>query len=120
MNVFVLAFAQDAAPATGQAGPGLLYTMAPLLIIFVIFYFLVLRPDMKRQQRHKDMLSKLKKGDRVVTGGGMRGTVVNIHEKEDVVVLKISEVRREPVSIEVSRSTLTKVLAPGGDAGKHG
>lgn len=67
--------------AVGQAqggGPaGLIGGLAPMLIIIGIFYFLVMRPQMKRQREHQDLLSRLKKGDEVITNGGLLGKVVS-------------------------------------------
>ncbi|OGC78342.1 MAG: preprotein translocase subunit YajC [candidate division Zixibacteria bacterium RBG_16_50_21] len=75
---------------SGGAGAGIMGFL-PFLLIIVIIYFLMLRPQMKKQKHHQKMLTELKKGDRVVTNGGMLGTIVGINEKENVVVLKVGE-----------------------------
>ncbi len=74
----------------GQEGGGLLVWL-PWILIFVIFYFLLIRPQQKRQKEHQKMLLTLKKGDRVVTNSGMFGTIVGINDKENIAVLKVSE-----------------------------
>ena len=76
----------------GQSGgsAGLLGFL-PFLLILVVIYFLMLRPQMKRQKQQQKMLSELKKGDRVVTNSGMFGTIVGINEKDNIVVLKVGE-----------------------------
>src|SRR5258706_5727795 len=79
----------------------------PLIPIVVLFYFLMIRPQEKQQKKTKEMLDALKKGDRVLTSGGLYGWVVGIREKDDVVVLRIAE----EVKIEVSRKAISNVVA---------
>lgn len=69
------AYAQDAAGQTG----GLL-SFLPLIIIFAIFYFMLIRPQMKRAKEHRQMVSQLSKGDEVVTNGGMLGRITDVGE----------------------------------------
>jgi len=82
--------------------------MAPTLItfglVFAIFYFLIIRPQNKRQKETKSMLASLKKGDRVVTIGGIRGTIFSL--KDDTVVLKVDD----NTKIQFSRSAVSSVL----------
>jgi preprotein translocase subunit YajC len=77
-----------AGAATGSAG-GFLGSVLPLVLMFAIFYFLLIRPQQKKQKHRNTMLSAIKKGDKVVTIGGMHGTVLEV--KEDVLVVRISE-----------------------------
>ncbi|MBD3309242.1 preprotein translocase subunit YajC [candidate division KSB3 bacterium] len=72
----------------------------PLIIIFVIFYFLLIRPQKKKQQAHRQMLDNLKRGDRVVTTGGIYGTIEGI--TDTTLQLKIAN----QVKIKVSRSSI--------------
>ncbi len=66
---------------TGSAGPqGSFLTFLPLVFIFVIFYFMLIRPQQKRTKEHTQMVSSLKKGDEVVTGGGILGRVTDVGE----------------------------------------
>ena len=100
---------------TGGAGASGPASLAPTLVtfglIFAIFYFLIIRPQNKRQKETKQMLSALKKGDRVVTIGGIRGTVFSL--KEEVVVLKVDD----DTKIQFSRSAISSVVAKkAGDA----
>ncbi len=76
-----------------------------IALIFVIFYFLLIRPQQKKQKEHKKLLDSITKGDRAVTSGGLYGTVVGV--KENIVVLKIAE----DVKIEVAKSAITHVVA---------
>ena len=77
MNFFITdAFAQGGAPAQGGGLLGLLF---PILLI-VVFYFLLIRPQTKRAKEHKQMVEALKKGDEVVTGGGVLGRITEVGE----------------------------------------
>ena len=73
--------------------------------MIAIFYFLIIRPQQRRQKEHRNLLSSIKKGDRVVTSGGIHGTVVGI--KDDIVVLRIDE----SCKIELTRSNIAAVIS---------
>lgn len=92
----------------GAAGAGGSGSMATTLLtfgaVFAIFYFLIIRPQNKRQKETKQMLASLKKGDRVVTIGGIRGTIFSL--KEDTVVLKVDD----DTKIQFSRSAISSVV----------
>jgi preprotein translocase subunit YajC len=75
-----------------------------IALIFIIFYFLLIRPQQKKQKEHQKLMEGLTKGDRVVTSGGIYGTVVGV--KDNIVVLKISE----EVKIEIAKSAVTAVI----------
>jgi preprotein translocase subunit YajC len=97
-------------PAYAQ-GAGLLDQSAliqflPLVLIFVVFYFLLIRPQQKKQKDHRTMLEALRRGDRVVTGGGILGTVSKVVGPEEVEIDIAPNVR-----VKVLRSTITSVLA---------
>lgn len=83
------------AQAAGGAEPNLLTTIGPLVLIFVVFYFLLIRPQSKRAKEHKAMVEALAKGDEVVTAGGILG--------------KITEVGDQFVSLEVSGGVVLKI-----------
>ncbi|WP_420465177.1 preprotein translocase subunit YajC [Panacagrimonas sp.] len=102
---FVLspAYAQAAAPAA----PNPLVQFAPLVILIVIFYFMLIRPQMKRSKEHRLMLGSLAKGDEAVTSGGLAGKVVNI--SEGYVSLEVAE----GVSVKVQKAAVTAVLPKG-------
>jgi len=105
LPILLLPTAEGAAGATGAAGGasqwGILIVM-PLIIL--VFYFLVMRPQNKKQKEAKKMLESIRKGDRVVTIGGLRGTVVTV--KDDVVVLKVDE----NTKLEYSKNAVATVL----------
>jgi preprotein translocase subunit YajC len=89
----------------GGGGSGLLGFL-PLVLIFLIFYLLVLRPHSKRQKDLAKMVSSLKQGDRVLTSGGLFGTVVTQKEDGNVFVIKIAE----QVRVEVAKSAIATVV----------
>lgn len=84
-----------------QANP--LVSMFPIVFIFIIFYFLLIRPQKKAQNDHKKMLASLKKNDEVVTSGGIHGTIVNV--KDAAVTLKVDD----NVKIDVEKSCVARV-----------
>ncbi len=98
------AFAEAVTGATTTAAesPSFLVSMAPLLVIFVIFYFMVIRPQNKRIIEHRKMITELKKGDKIVTGGGLIGTVKKVTEGSDEVVIEIAS----GVEVTALRSTI--------------
>lgn len=98
-------------PAYAQAAGGgqdMLLSLAPLVLIFVVFYFLLIRPQQKRMKEHKAMLGALRRGDRVVTGGGIIGTVARVPNDEEIVVDIADGVR-----VRVLRGTISSVLTRG-------
>ncbi|PWC32414.1 preprotein translocase subunit YajC [Azospirillum sp. TSO35-2] len=109
------AYAQTAAPAGG--GSDMLVQFLPLVLIFVVFYFLLIRPQQKKMKEHKTMLSAIRRGDRVVTGGGIIGIVTKVGADDEITVEIAENVR-----VRCLRSTVNLVLAKtepakGGDAG---
>jgi preprotein translocase subunit YajC len=106
------AYAQAAGGgAQAPPGMGMLLQLAPMLIIFVILYLLLIRPQQQQQQKLKQMLSALKKGDRVLTSGGIFGTVLGVDEGK--VVLRIAEGQKEDVKVEFTKAAIVQVLAEG-------
>ncbi len=82
------AYAQAATTAaTASDTNSLIMNIAPILIIFVIFYFLVIRPQSKKIKSHQEMMNQLKTGDQVVTGGGFLGTVVSVND--DIITIDL-------------------------------
>jgi len=94
------------AQGTGLLDQSALIQFLPLVLIFIVFYFLLIRPQQKKQKDHRTMLDALRPGDWVVTGGGILGTVSKVTSPEEVEVDIASGVR-----VKVLRSTITSVLA---------
>ena len=80
--------------------------IVPMVLVLVVFYFLMIRPQQQKAKEHRNMLSALRRGDRVVTGGGIVGTVAKV-VSDDEVMVDISD----NVRVRVLRSTITSVLA---------
>ncbi len=97
------AYAQDAAGLAGTA-----MQFLPLLLIFAVFYFLLIRPQQTRQKEMKAMLSALRRGDRVVTAGGIIATVQKVKEGSNDVEVEIAP----SVRVTVLRETITSVIKP--------
>jgi len=92
-----------------QGGSGGIIFMAQMILIFVIFYFLLIRPQSKERQRHERMLRELKKGDEIVTNGGIIGTVV--HAEESRLTVRTGDNTR----LTVDRGRIAQVLTHKGD-----
>lgn len=92
--------------AGGGGGGGLIASMAPLLLIFVIFYFLLIRPQQKRAKEHRNMVENLRRGDQVVTAGGIVAKVTKVKEGEEIEVEIATDVK-----VKLYRSTITAVLS---------
>ena len=101
-----VAHAQDA--AGGAAG--IVMQIMPLVLIFVVFYFLLIRPQQKKMKEHREMLGTLKRKDRVVTAGGIVGTVQKVKEGSEEVEVEIAPT----VVVTVVRSTISSVIRPDG------
>ena len=95
-------------PQAGQAGGAgsMLTSLLPLVLIFVIFYFLLIRPQQKRAKEHRQMLDNIKKGDKVITSGGIYGVVESVGT--NTVTLKIAE----NVKVKFGKGNIAAVRPP--------
>ncbi len=91
--------------AGGAGGAGAIAQFIPLILIFVIMYFLILRPQQKRMKDHRNMVAELKRGDQVVTQGGLIGKVTDV--KDDELTVEIAQ----GVKVRVVRATIAQVVA---------
>ena len=96
------------AQAGGVADGGMFLQLMPLLLIFVVFWFFLIRPQQKKAKEHREMVSNVRRGDQVVTGGGLFGKVTKVIDDTTVQVELAENVRGKVIS-----STLTDVLAKG-------
>ena len=86
-----------------EAAPSPIFQFLPLVILFVIFYFLLIRPQQQRQKEHANMLKALEKNDEVVTAGGVHATVVSVGDK--TAMIRIAE----NVKVEIDKASITTV-----------
>ena len=85
------------------AQPNAIVSLMPIIFIFAIFYFMLIRPQQKKQKDHERMITELKKNDEVVTNGGIHGTVANV--KDGTLTLKIDD----NVKVEINKSAIAYV-----------
>ncbi len=97
------------AQAAGAAPESSLMSFLPLILMFVVLYFLMIRPQMKRAKEHKAMISALVKGDEVVTAGGVIGKITEVDE----VYVTIDIGRESPVNIAVQKQAVQTLLPKG-------
>ena len=108
-SLLVTLFAQDAPAAEG--GGGLIRLAFPVIAIGLLFYFMLIRPEKNKQSRHREMLANLKKHDRVVTLGGIKGVVANVQREQDEVTVNIDE--STGTKIRVNLASIASVDRPG-------
>ena len=107
------AFAQDAAKTSGGAD-SFLTGILPLILIFVVFWFLLIRPQQKRMKEHKALIAAIKKGDEVMTNGGIIGKVIKANETSPTVEVEIAD----NVRVQIARGQIAglwnpQAMAPG-------
>ena len=98
MNYILMLFMQ------GDSTTGLLGSLLPFLLIILVFYFLILRPQQKRQKERQRLLESIKKGDKIITSGGMHGVVEGLDDK--TVLIKIAD----NTKVKVERSAVTTII----------
>jgi len=98
-----LAYAMGPQPGGGQGGSQI-WSFLPIILIFVVFYFLLIRPQQKRAKEHRALLSNVKVGDQILTNGGIYGKITGI--KDDVLTVEISD----KVRVKVSRGHVAGVV----------
>jgi preprotein translocase subunit YajC len=94
-------------PVEQGANPLMQFPIIPYVLIILIFYFLIIRPQKQKQSQHKQMMAGLKKNDEIVTAGGIHGTIVNV--KDSTVVVRIDD----NVRVEVDKEAVSSVLKSG-------
>lgn len=90
----------------GQGGSSMFGLFLPMILIFVIMYFLIFRPQAKKQKQHQAMIAELKKGDKVVTSGGIYGTIMGVQEKEQTFIVEIDD----NVKVKVARASIARKI----------
>jgi preprotein translocase subunit YajC len=102
MNFFI----SDAWAQGADAG-GSLFSLLPLVVIFVLFYFLLIRPQQKRAKQHKEMVAALKKGEEIVTNGGLLGRVTEV--SDNFVTVEVSS----GLNVRIQRQSISQVMPKG-------
>ena len=106
MSFFISDAMAEAAPAAAQQA-GLMEALFPFVILFVVFYFLLIRPQSKRAKEHKAMVAAVGKGDEVVTQGGLYGKITEVSEEYLQVQLA------DNIEVKVQRGAITSLLPKG-------
>ena len=99
------------AQAGAAGGENALMGMLPIILMFVILYFLMIRPQMKRQKEQRNMVAALAKGDEVITSGGLLGKITKV--SDSYITLEISNIADKPVETVLQRTAVTSVLPKG-------
>lgn len=99
-------FASQQGAAAGPAQGSFITALLPFILVFVIFYVLIIMPSRKKQKKHQEMVQQLKAGDKIVTTGGIYGTVMG--SKDDRIEVKISA----NVKVDITKSAVGAVLTP--------
>ena len=108
-------FVNDALAAGEAAAPGgmegFLVQVVPLIVIFAVFWFFLIRPQQKRQKEHMKMCEALAKGDEVLTSGGLSGRIESVEEQ--AILLQVASVDGRPVTVRMQRAAVQAVLPKG-------
>lgn len=94
-------------PQQGDSGSGITSTLVMFGLIFLIFYFMIVRPQQKRQKDRQKMLDAIKKGDKIITAGGVHGTVIGVEDK--TVLVQIAD----NVKVKVDRGSVSSIVSEG-------
>lgn len=85
--------------------------MLPIILMFVVLYFLMIRPQMKRQKEHRNLVANLAKGDEVITSGGILGKITKVND--NYIGIEVSDLAERPVEILLQRQAVSSVLPKG-------
>lgn len=104
-SFLMLAQAGGGSAPAPPAGPAPFFVqMVPILLLFVVFYLLLIRPQQKQRKEHQKMISELRSGDKVVTSGGIHGTITNVKDKS--FILRVAD----GVKIEIDKGSIGRLL----------
>ena len=107
MSFFISDAMAEAAPVAAQQQPGLMEALFPFIILFIVFYFLLIRPQSKRAKEHKSMVDAISKGDEIVTQGGLYGRVSEV--REEYLQVKLAD----NVEVKLQRGAVMSMLPKG-------
>ncbi len=91
-----------------QGGGGMGGLIVPMVLIFAVMYFLIFRPQAKKQKQQQAMINALQKGDKIVTAGGIYGTIVGLKENEKTLLIEIAE----KVKVKITRTSVARKVEP--------
>lgn len=107
-----IAYAMGQSGAAGGQGASGFTSLVPLILMFAIFYFLLIRPQQKRNKEQRLMIENLKKGDRIVTSGGLLGRITGVNEKDNTLTVEIAD----KVRVKLQRGNVAGLIQPGAEA----
>ena len=107
MSFFISDAMAEAAPVAAQQQPGLMEALFPFIILFIVFYFLLIRPQSKRAKEHKSMVDAISKGDEIVTQGGLYGKITEV--SEEYLQVKLAD----NVEVKLQRGAVMSMLPKG-------
>ncbi len=105
-------YGQATAGGAAPQQPSMISALIPFVIIFVIFYFLIIMPSRKKQKQHQELIGSLKGGERIVTAGGIFGTVTRV--MDDRIEVEIDK----NTKIQITKTSISTVVQPGGSVPK--
>ena len=105
MTMDLLLLAQGAPPAGGQSG-SIMQLLVPMALMMVIAYVILIRPQRRKQREHEDRVKRVKAGDRIITNGGIHGTIAAV--KDGTFMMKIAD----NVKLEIEKSNIMRILSP--------
>lgn len=105
LTFIMMAGAGDSAGSGATGGTGGFLGFLPFILIFLVFYFLMIRPQAKRQKKHQQLLQELKQGDEVVTIGGIHGKIAGVREQDNTIIVKVSD----DLKLTMDRSAIARV-----------
>jgi preprotein translocase subunit YajC len=108
---FISSVYAQTAPAAQPGAESSLMSIGFMVLIFIVFYFLLIRPQVKRQKEHKTMVEALSKGDEVVTAGGIVGKINDIADQ--YITLQVATVNGQPVQLSIQRAAVQTLLPKG-------
>ncbi len=106
MNTLVHAMGSGGTGGGAQSG---FTALIPLVLMFVIFYFLLIRPQQKKAKQHRELLAAVKKGDRIISTGGLHGTITGI--TDDIITMEIAP----KIRVKISRGSISVVIRKGAE-----
>lgn len=111
MNLSEIFISPAYAQAAGGGGGGgdLFIQLMPFILIFAVFYFFIIRPQQKRAKAHREALSNIRRSDRIITNGGLVGTVTKVNDDDDMLTVEVAD----NVRVQIVRSMVAEVRAKG-------